>query len=85
MRDVEISQQLTSSLNLRVADQPPEISLLPGAGGGLPVQEWLHCCELHCGALIDACGLATLMPEEETGSPGEVRSQWRRCLLIVGE
>ena len=37
------------------------------------------------GALIDACGLATLMPEEETESPGEVRSQRRRCLSSVDE
>jgi hypothetical protein len=35
------------------------------------------------GALIDACGLATLTPEEETGSPGEVRSQRRLCLPSV--
>jgi hypothetical protein len=37
------------------------------------------------GALIDACGLATLTPEEETESPGEVRSQRRLCLPSVDE
>ena len=37
------------------------------------------------GALIDARGLATLTPEEETENPGEVRSQRRLCLPSVDE
>jgi hypothetical protein len=37
------------------------------------------------GAFIDACGFATLMPEEEPESPGEVRSQSKRCLPSVDE
>jgi hypothetical protein len=37
------------------------------------------------GALIDACGLATLTPQEETESPGEARSRRRLCLLSVDE
>jgi hypothetical protein len=41
--------------------------------------------EVMAGALIDACGLATLMSEGETESPEEVRSQRRRCLPNVDE
>jgi hypothetical protein len=39
----------------------------------------------HAGAFIDAFGFATLMPEEEPESPGEVRSQSKRCLPSVDE
>ena len=49
------------------------------------VQEWLRSCELHGGSFIDPCGLGALMPEEETGSPEEVRSQSKRCLPSVDE
>jgi hypothetical protein len=38
------------------------------------VREWPPSRELHGGSFIDPCGLATLMPEEETESPEEVRS-----------
>ena len=41
-------------------------------------------CE-HGGSFIDPCGLGTLMPEEETESPEEVRSQRRRSLPNVDE
>jgi hypothetical protein len=34
-------------LSFPIADQLPAISSLPGTGGGRPVQEWLHGCELH--------------------------------------
>ena len=37
------------------------------------------------GSFIDPCGLGTLMPEEETESPEEVRSQRRRSLPNVDE
>jgi hypothetical protein len=50
-----------------------------------PVREWLRSCELHGGSFIDPCGLGTLMPEEETESPEEVRSQRRRSLPNVDE
>jgi len=50
-----------------------------------PVREWLRRCELHGGSFIDPCGLGTLMPEEETESPEEVRSQRRRSLPNVDE
>ena len=50
-----------------------------------PVREWLRSCELHGGSFIDPCGLGTLMPEEETESPEEVRSQRRRYLPNVDE
>jgi hypothetical protein len=51
-----------------------------------PVQEWLRAtAKCIVGALIDACGLATLMSEGETESPEEVRSQRRRCLPNVDE
>jgi hypothetical protein len=50
-----------------------------------PVREWLRSCELHGGSFIDPCGLGTLMPEEEPESPGEVRSQRKRCLQSVDE
>jgi len=50
-----------------------------------PVQESLRSCELHGGSFIDPCGLGTLMPEEETESPEEVRSQRRRSLPNVDE
>jgi hypothetical protein len=50
-----------------------------------PVQEWLRSCELHGGSFIDPCGLGTLVPEEETESPEEVRSQRRRSLPNVDE
>ena len=36
-------------------------------------------------SFIDPCGLGTLMPEEETESPEEVRSQRRRSLPNVDE
>jgi hypothetical protein len=49
-----------------------------------PVREWLRSCE-HGGSFIDPCGLGTLMPEEETESPEEVRSQRRRSLPNVDE
>ena len=56
-----------------------------GTGGEVvPVREWLR-CELHGGSFIDPCGLGTLMPEEETESPEEVRSQRRRSLPNVDE
>ena len=42
-------------------------------------REWLS-ANCLAGAFIDACGFATLMPEEEPESPGEVRSQSQRCL-----
>jgi hypothetical protein len=45
-----------------------------------PVREWLRSCELRGGSVIDPCGLGALMPEEETESPEEARSQ-RRCSL----
>ena len=50
-----------------------------------PLREWLRSCELHGGSFIDPCGLGTLMPEEETESPEEVRSQRRRPLPNVDE
>jgi len=50
-----------------------------------PVREWLRSCELHGGSFIDPCGLGALMPEEETESPEEVRSQRRRSLPNVDE
>jgi hypothetical protein len=50
-----------------------------------PLREWLRSCELHGGSFIDPCGLGTLMPEEETESPEEVRSQRRRSLPNVDE
>ena len=50
-----------------------------------PVRESLRRCQLHGGSFIDPCGLATLMPEEETESPEEVRSQRRRSLPNVDE
>jgi hypothetical protein len=50
-----------------------------------PVREWLRSCELHGESFIDPCGLGTLMPEEETESPEEVRSQRRRSLPNVDE
>ena len=50
-----------------------------------PVREWLRSCELHGGSFIDPCGLGTLMPEEETESPEEVRSQRRRSLPNADE
>ena len=50
-----------------------------------PVREWLRSCELHGGSFIYPCGLGTLMPEEETESPEEVRSQRRRPLPNVDE
>ena len=42
-------------------------------------------CEFHGGSFIDPCGLGALMPEEETESPEEVRSQRRRSLPNVDE
>ena len=58
---------------------------LPSVGTQCPVREWLRSCELHRGSFIDPCGLGTLMPEEETESPEEVRSQRRRSLPNVDE
>ena len=49
------------------------------------VQEWLPAETCISGALIDARGLAAVMPEEEPESPGGVRSQRRRCLPSVDE
>ena len=50
------------------------------------VQEWLsRGCDCLAGAFIDARGFATLMPEQEPESPGEVRSQSKRCLPSVDE
>ena len=40
---------------------------------------------MHGGNFIDPRGLGTLMPEEETESPEEVRSQRRRPLPNVDE
>jgi hypothetical protein len=55
-----------------------------GTGGGL-FGNGSAGCELHGGSFIDLCGLGTLMPEEETESPEEVRSQCRRSLPNVDE
>jgi hypothetical protein len=41
--------------------------------------------ELHGGSFIAPCRLETLMPEEETESPEEVRSQRRRSPPTVDE
>ena len=47
-------------------------------------REWLS-ANCLAGAFIDAGGFATPMPEEEPESPGEVRSQSKRCLPSVDE
>ena len=64
--------------NVALAESEPEAE-------SCPVREWLRSCELHGGSFIDPCGLGTLMPEEETESPEEVRSQRRRYLPNVDE
>ncbi len=59
----------------------------PGTGGGVAscsgVAPRLRTAWLE--PVIDACGLATLTPQEETESPGEFRSQRRLCLPSVDE
>ena len=56
------------------------------AGGGVvSCSGWLRNCKLHGVGFIVPSGLGALMPEEETESPEEVRSQRRRSLPNVDE
>jgi hypothetical protein len=62
-------------------DDSPTIRELEAESRG--VQEWLPAENCITGALIDACGLAAIMPEEDPESLEGVRSQRRRYLPSV--
>jgi hypothetical protein len=69
----------------RISDQFLDAYDARTRGGVVSCSGMLRSCELHGGSFIDPCGLGTLIPEEETESPEEVRSQRRRSLPNVDE